>query len=109
VVFNDDRTAISMKEPSATLEEILAAYGVEPAQLGSVKIRIEESSDWSGIIAMLSWILPALLFAGIFFFMLRQAQGSNNQALSFGKSRARMFSGDQPKVTFDDVAGLVEA
>jgi hypothetical protein len=49
VVFNDDRTAISMKEPSATLEEILAAYGVEPAQLGSVKIRIEESSDWSGI------------------------------------------------------------
>jgi cell division protease FtsH len=109
VLFKDNRTAISMKEPGATLEEVLAAYGVEPMQLESVKIRIEESSDWSSIIAMLSWILPALLFAGIFFFMLRQAQGSNNQALSFGKSRARMFTGDQPKVTFDDVAGLVEA
>jgi cell division protease FtsH len=109
VLFKDNRTAISTKEPGATLEEILTAYGVEPMQLESVKIRIEESSDWSSIIAMLSWILPALLFAGIFFFMLRQAQGSNNQALSFGKSRARMFTGDQPKVTFDDVAGLVEA
>jgi cell division protease FtsH len=41
--------------------------------------------------------------------MLRQAQGSNNQALSFGKSRARMFSGDQPTVTFEDVAGVEEA
>jgi cell division protease FtsH len=41
--------------------------------------------------------------------MLRQAQGTNNQALSFGKSRARMFTGDQPSVTFDDVAGVDEA
>jgi len=42
-------------------------------------------------------------------FMLRQAQTGNNQALSFGKSRARMFTGDQPTVTFDDVAGVEEA
>jgi cell division protease FtsH len=41
--------------------------------------------------------------------MLRQAQGSNNQAISFGKSRARMFTGDRPTVTFDDVAGADEA
>src|SRR5690554_2573071 len=41
--------------------------------------------------------------------MLRQAQGTNNQALSFGKSRARMFTGDHPTVTFDDVAGADEA
>ena len=109
VLFKDDRTAVSVKEPSATLEEILAVYGVEPRQLESVKIQIEKSSDWTGIITMFSWILPVLLFAGIFFFIMRQAQGSNNQAMSFGKSRARMFTGDQPKVTFDDVAGLVEA
>ena len=109
VTFGDDKTAVSQKESSTTVEEVLAAYGVEPAELAAVKIQIEKSSDWTNIIAMLSWILPALLFAGIFFFMIRQAQGSNNQALSFGKSRARMFTGDQPKVTFDDVAGLVEA
>jgi cell division protease FtsH len=46
---------------------------------------------------------------GLIYFMLRQAQGSNNQALSFGKSRARMFTGDQPTVTFEDVAGAEEA
>jgi cell division protease FtsH len=109
VTFDDDQTAVSQKETNTTVEEVLAAYGVEPAELAAVKIQIEKSSDWTNIIAMLSWILPALLFAGIFFFMIRQAQGSNNQALSFGKSRARMFTGDQPKVTFDDVAGLVEA
>src|SRR5207253_6074486 len=42
-------------------------------------------------------------------FMMRQAQGTNNQALSFGKSRARMFSGNRPTVTFTDVAGQEEA
>ena len=41
--------------------------------------------------------------------MMRQAQGSNNQALSFGKSRARMFVGNKPTVTFNDVAGVEEA
>jgi cell division protease FtsH len=46
---------------------------------------------------------------GFFIFFMRQAQGSNNQALSFGKSRARMFSGDKPTVTFADVAGQEEA
>jgi len=45
----------------------------------------------------------------LFYFLLRQAQGSNSQALSFGKSRARMFTGDQPTVTFEDVAGVEEA
>jgi cell division protease FtsH len=109
-VFLDDGTKVlSQKEPGTTLEELLATYGTDPSQLEDVRIQIDRTSDWTNIVAMLSWILPALLFAGIFFFMLRQAQGSNNQALSFGKSRARLVSGDQPKITFEDVAGLVEA
>ncbi len=109
-VFLDDGTKIlSQKEPGTTLEELLATYGTEPSHLEKVRIQIDRTSDWTNIVAMLSWILPALIFAGIFFFMLRQAQGSNNQALSFGKSRARLVAGDQPKITFEDVAGLVEA
>ncbi len=40
---------------------------------------------------------------------MRQAQGTNSQAMSFGKSRARMFSGEKPTMTFDDVAGVDEA
>ena len=54
-------------------------------------------------------MLPIVLLAGFFFFILRQAQGASNQAFSFGKSRARMFTGDKPTVTFADVAGADEA
>jgi len=53
--------------------------------------------------------IPFLLIGGLLIFMMRQAQGSNNQALSFGKSRARMFMGNKPTVTFADVAGVEEA
>jgi cell division protease FtsH len=53
--------------------------------------------------------VPFLLIGGLLIFMMRQAQGSNNQALSFGKSRARMFMGNKPNVTFADVAGVEEA
>ncbi|MEN8098066.1 MAG: ATP-dependent zinc metalloprotease FtsH [Chloroflexota bacterium] len=109
ITFKDESEAISQKEPGTTLEEILAVYGVQPEQFEAVTIRIEKPSNWTGIVTILSWIIPALVFAGIFYFMLRQAQGNSNQAMSFGKSRARMLTGDQPTVTFDDVAGLVEA
>ncbi len=58
---------------------------------------------------MLGYILPFVLMIGLFFWIFRQAQGSNNAAMSFGKSRARMFSGEHPTVTFDDVAGADES
>jgi cell division protease FtsH len=54
-------------------------------------------------------MIPALIVVGLIYFMFRQAQGSNNQALSFGKSRARMVTSEHPTVTFDDVAGADEA
>ncbi len=49
------------------------------------------------------------MIGGFIFFMMRQAQGTNNQAMSFGKSRARMFLGNKTVVTFNDVAGVDEA
>jgi len=54
-------------------------------------------------------LLPVLLIGALIFFMLRSAQGTNNQAMSFGKSRARMFLGNKTVVTFQDVAGVDEA
>ena len=54
-------------------------------------------------------MLPLLIIGGFIFFMMRQAQGTNNQAMSFGKSRARMFLGNKTVVTFNDVAGVDEA
>lgn len=101
----------STKEPVATLVEQLLQLGVTPQQLSAdnVKIEIKAPSKWAGVLSAAGYILPMLLLAGAFFFIFRQAQGSNNSAMSFGKSRARMFSGDQPTVTFEDVAGIEES
>ncbi|HUG49245.1 MAG TPA: ATP-dependent zinc metalloprotease FtsH [Candidatus Limnocylindria bacterium] len=54
-------------------------------------------------------LLPLIIIGAFLFFMFRQAQGTNNQAMSFGKSRARMFLGNKTVVTFNDVAGVDEA
>lgn len=50
-------------------------------------------------------IVPLLLIAGFFMFMMRQAQGQNNQAMGFGKSKAKLYGTDKTKVVFDDIAG----
>jgi cell division protease FtsH len=111
VIYRDGASALSRKEPTQTAVEQLLALGVEPSMLSpdNVSIEIKQPSDWNTVISLVTYILPALLVVGLIWLMLRQAQGTNNQALSFGKSRARMFSGDQPTVTFDDVAGVEEA
>jgi cell division protease FtsH len=62
--------------------------------------------DWGG---MLVTVLPILLIAAFLFFMLFRVRGANNQALSFGRSRARLSPPSKPTVTFDDVAGVDEA
>ena len=50
-------------------------------------------------------IIPVFLIAGFFLFMMRQSQGQNNQAMGFGKSKAKLYGVDKEKVNFDDVAG----
>jgi cell division protease FtsH len=69
--------------------------------------KLPPDTSWLGIIV--TGLLPLLIIGGFIFFMMRQAQGTNNQALSFGKSRARMFLGNKTVVTFADVAGVDEA
>jgi cell division protease FtsH len=105
------KTAISRKEPTKTLVGQLIDFGLTPEYLAQnpFELEIKEPSDWNTVLSLITYILPALLVVGLIWFMLRQAQGSNNQALSFGKSRARMFTGDQPTITFEDVAGVEEA
>jgi len=111
VVYADGTERSSNKEANATLVEQLKALGVTTEELNSdrFKIDIKPPSAWLGIATIMGYVLPFLILAGVFWFVFRQAQGSNNAALSFGKSRARMFTGDQPTVTFEDVAGVDEA
>ncbi|HEU4598518.1 MAG TPA: ATP-dependent zinc metalloprotease FtsH [Solirubrobacterales bacterium] len=69
----------------------------------------KDTPDNGWISILITGLLPILIIGGFIFFMMRQAQGTNNQALSFGKSRARMFLGNKTVVTFADVAGVDEA
>jgi cell division protease FtsH len=107
----DAREGLSNKETTATLVEQLLNLGVTQSDLDPEKIRIiiKAPSAWMGVLTALGYILPFLILGGAFFFIFRQAQGSNNAAMSFGKSKARMFTGDHPTVTFMDVAGVEEA
>jgi len=109
--LGEEEMRTSQFEGNSTLVEQLKEYGVSTEQLNAQKVEIlvKAPSAWLGIITALGYILPFIILAGVFWFIFRQAQGSNNQALSFGKSRARMFTGDQPTVTFQDVAGVEEA
>ncbi|MEE8369646.1 MAG: ATP-dependent metallopeptidase FtsH/Yme1/Tma family protein, partial [Dehalococcoidia bacterium] len=93
-------------EDGDTVREILQENGVP---LESVPVEIKGSSAWSNILGLLFNFLPIILIVGILFFFIRQAQGSNSQAMSFGKSRAKTFNATRPSVTFLDVAGVEEA
>ena len=111
IVYKTGKEADSHKETTATLVEQLGSLGVTPEQMSSdnVKIEVKPPSQWAGILSSLLYILPVIFMAGVLWFIFRQAQGSNNAAMAFGKSRARMFSGEHPTVTFEDVAGVEES
>jgi len=101
--------ATSILPPDTNILDALQTYGVEPSTVPADLIEIRQASRWGSWLGALTFLLPTLFLVGIFVFMMRQAQGSNNQAISFGKSRARLFTGNKPTVTFSDVAGVDEA
>ena len=84
-----------------------AEKGKQPLTADAFTATPAPDTSWLGL--LLTAVLPLLIIGGFIFFMMRQAQGTNNQALSFGKSRARMFLGNKTVVTFADVAGVDEA
>ena len=109
VTFNGGSESLSRKEEGVDLTETLLGLGVSSEALDAVDLQVKPPSPWGEWVAILGSFLPFIFLAVLFIFLMRQAQGTNNQALSFGKSRARMFTGEKPTVTFDDVAGVEEA
>jgi cell division protease FtsH len=72
-----------------------------------VKVKAPSAFDWGTI--FINILLPLLLIGGLLFFFFRSARGANNQAMRFGRSRARLFPANKPTITFEDVAGVEEA
>ncbi|HYX51473.1 MAG TPA: AAA family ATPase, partial [Ktedonobacteraceae bacterium] len=88
---------------------VLKDNGIDYTNSKLLVLQFEPPSSLGTWLNILGGLIPFILFGGLLLFMMRQAQGSNNQALSFGKSRARMFMGNKSTVTFSDVAGVEEA
>ena len=106
---NTEEPFNSKLERGDSITTLLLDSGVNIGAPGSPKIISKGSSGFSSFFGLLLNFLPLIFFGGLILFMMRQAQGSNNQTLSFGRSRARMMPFNRPTVTFADVAGVEEA
>jgi cell division protease FtsH len=96
-------TEKSFKEPGSSIYE-------QGLKQGKVEINNKPQSNSNSIwITVLANVLPVVIIAFILILMFRSAQGQGNQALSFGKSRARLYGNEKDKVTFKDIAGNNEA
>jgi cell division protease FtsH len=96
-------TLTTVMEQNATLKD-------EGLDLSKVEVHVKQASSTGATLATIGInILPVILIAGALWFMLRSAQGQGNQALSFGKSRARLYGNEKDKITFKSIAGSGEA
>ena len=94
------RTTIGPAGADPTMYQTFMDHGV------NVTNKDQNSNQW---LSMLISLAPFALLLGLWFFLLRQMQSGGNKAMSFGKSRARLLSMQQKKITFEDVAGVDEA
>ena len=108
VFTKSGETFASRKESGASMVDTLRESGVDPAVSG-VSVEVKGAGGLSSLFGVLLNFLPLIFFGAVLLFMMRQAQGSGSQTFSFGKSRARMFVGNSPAVSFSDVAGVEEA
>lgn len=114
IVVNGNELEIT---PKGQNHATLKAYVDPNASLQSQGLKISKSSvtykpstsSGSAILSLAESIVPVLLIGALLYFMLRSAQGQGNQALSFGKSRARLYGNEKDKVTFSEIAGSNEA
>ncbi|MBP7006279.1 ATP-dependent zinc metalloprotease FtsH [Patescibacteria group bacterium] len=111
VKLKDGKTQTLVKENGQPLSELLTQYGLDTATLQSLAVKVVEPSAWDSVLLiLLSNGLPILIFVGLLFYMMRQAQNQGGRALSFGQSTAKeSLSDDKNRLTFADAAGAKEA
>ena len=110
VTTTDDKKLSTKKEAGQTISELLTSYGVTAEELAKLPINIKDLSGKQYFFrSILPSLLPLIILVFIFWFMIRQLQGSNSKAMSFGQSSAREVDQTKNKLTFADVAGVKEA
>lgn len=115
ITVNGKTLTVALKDGSKQTSELASSQQVTTtlkdlgADPSKVKLDIKEANDNSVFWVLVTTFLPTILIVGFFWFMLRQAQGANNQAMTFARSRAKLFDPSKEKVTFTDVAGAEES
>ncbi len=112
ITYDDPKKSFkSTLDPKMGLVDQLSQLGTkeEAFQNPNLQVRIKVPGFWNNFLIGFLNFAPFILMGVLFWVFIRNAQGSNNAAMQFGKSRARMLSGEQPTVTFADVAGVDEA
>jgi cell division protease FtsH len=111
LTLTDDSQKVTKKEPSESFSTLLSNYDIAPEKIQNLNVSIKEDSSaniW--LSAILPFLIPLLFIGAFIWFMMRSIQGANNRAMSFGQSGAKTFNAQaKNKVTFNDVAGAVEA
>src|SRR5882724_4151984 len=96
----------AVKESGSDVYTLFRNAGVS---LGAAKVTVKDESGFNNWFNIVSAILPVILMIAFFYFIFRQARGTQESIFSFGQSRAKLFNRDNPRVTFADVAGVDEA
>ncbi len=112
VFLKDGTQQTANKERQESFLTVLETYGVTQEQLSSFRVDVLDSSGSSFLLStILPFVIPFLFIAAFIWFLMRQVQGSNNRAMSFGQSNAKVMeqSDRRKRVTFNDVAGVKEA
>src|SRR6266496_1357623 len=111
-IRGDFQRPITAQGKSAPHFTVMLPFETDPTWVNGVRskgvdITGKEPKPGIGVIILNLW--PVILIGGLMIFMLRQMQQGGNRAFAFGKSRAKLLTGDTPKITFADVAGCDEA
>ncbi len=106
LVYNDDSRKVAQKEKGESLVQTFAASGIDPSKI-SYQVKDNSTSELIG--SVLINFLPIIIIVVVFFLIFRQAREGANSVFSFGQSKAKRFSKDNPSATFKDVAGVDEA
>ncbi|MDD5749699.1 MAG: ATP-dependent zinc metalloprotease FtsH [Patescibacteria group bacterium] len=99
----------SKKENNESLVALLRNYEVPAEKIQAVEINIGDEPSPSIFLTILPFLIPILFIVGLIFFMMRQVQGVNTRAMSFGQSGAKLADRQKNRVTFKEVAGAKEA
>ncbi len=110
IILKNNDKEFAKKEINESLSTLLKNYTVAPEKISAVDIKVSDEPN-SGIFmsTILPFLLPVLIILAVIWFMMRQVQGVNNRAMTFGQSGAKLANNQGSQVTFNEVAGAHEA